>query len=115
GEKYALMSYIIFATSAIILYLMSTLYHSMAMGTKAKQVFKKLDHITIYLLIAGTYTPFSLLGIGGNIGLYIFIGLWVAALLGIFLNIFAFGKYRLFHMILYLAMGWVAIFFLPQI
>lgn len=110
-----LMAYIVFAVSAIILYMMSTLYHSMSMESKAKRIFQKLDHITIYLLIAGTYTPFSLIGIGGETGLYIFIGLWVAALIGILLNVFAFGKYRVFHMILYVAMGWVAVFFMPQI
>ena len=115
GERYELMSYIIFAVSAIILYLMSTLYHSMAMETKAKQIFRKLDHITIYLLIAGTYTPFSLLAIGGETGLWIFIGLWATAFIGTLLNIFAFGKFRALHMILYLGMGWVAIFFMPQI
>ncbi len=71
--------------------------------------------MTIYLLIAGTYTPFSLLAIGGTLGNIICIFLWVGSAFGILLNIFAFGRFRLFHMILYVLLGWIAIFFLPQI
>ncbi|MDY0063741.1 MAG: hemolysin III family protein [Bacilli bacterium] len=111
----ALASYITFAVSSLILYTMSTLYHAFALGKTAKNLFQKFDHMTIYLLIAGTYTPFSLLAIGGPIGIGICIFLWVGCAVGFMLNLFAFGKFRILHMILYIALGWVAIFFFPEI
>lgn len=111
----SLFSYIIFAVSAIILYTNSTIYHALSLGTKAKGLFRKFDHLTIYILIAGTYTPFTLLALGGTLGLVLCIALWACALIGILLTIFAFGQFRALHIFLYVAMGWVAIFFLPQI
>lgn len=115
GSTVAILSYLVFTISALILYLSSTLYHSLALGNLAKLLFNKIDHMTIYLLIAGTYTPFSLLVIGGSLGTMVCIILWSGALLGMLLNLFAFGKFRLFHMILYVFLGWIAIFFLPEI
>lgn len=114
-QPYELQSYLIFSLSAFILYTMSTLYHSLPLGHKAKQIFQRFDHMTIYILIAGTYTPFSLLAIGGAIGIWVCIGLWIAGCIGLLLNLFAFGRFRILHMTLYVAMGWVAIFFMPQI
>ncbi len=115
GTTQAILSYLTFTISAIILYLMSTLYHALALGELAKKIFQKFDHMTIYLLIAGTYTPFSLLAIGGTLGTVICILLWTGCAVGLLLNLFAFGRFRLFHMILYVFLGWIAIFFLPQI
>lgn len=115
GSTIEMVSYLTFGASALVLYLMSTLYHAFTLGKKPKRLFQKFDHMTIYILIAGTYTPFSLLAIGGKTGLYLCLGLWSGALIGILLNLFAFGKFRFFHMFLYVALGWVAIFFLPQI
>ncbi len=115
GTTKAILSYLAFAVSALILYLSSTLYHSLSLGNLAKLLFNKIDHMTIYLLIAGTYTPFALLAIGGKIGNIICLILWSGAILGMLLNLFAFGRFRLFHMILYVVLGWFAIFFLPDI
>jgi len=115
GNDKALLSYLIFAISSLLLYLMSTIYHALALGTKAKALFQKFDHLTIYLLIAGTYTPFSLLAISEKMGLFVCIFLWVGALVGSLLTIFAFGKYRAFHIILYILLGWIAIFFIGDI
>lgn len=114
-DSLALVSYLVFAGSAILLYTMSTLYHALPLGSKAKQVFQKLDHMTIYALIAGTYTPFTLLVIGGTLGSILCIVLWVSALFGMLLNLFFFKRFRLLHMSLYVIMGWVAVFFIPQI
>ncbi|MFA5542588.1 MAG: hemolysin III family protein [Bacilli bacterium] len=115
GTTVEIMSYIIFALSGITLYTMSTLYHSFRLGGQTKLLFQKFDHMTIYLLIAGTYTPFALIGIGGEIGLNVFVFLWVGSIFGLLLNLFAFGRFRLLHMFLYVALGWVAIFFMDEI
>lgn len=110
-----LSAYIVFGITAIILYTMSTLYHSLFLGTRAKQIFQRFDHMTIYLLISGTYTPFTLLVIGGELGKVLFYVLWIGATIGLLLNLFWFGRFRALHMILYVVLGWVAIFFMPQI
>ena len=115
GTTKEILAYLAFSVSAIILYLMSTLYHSLALGELSKKLFHKFDHMTIYLLIAGSYTPFSLLAIGGTRGTVICIFLWIGCLIGLLLNLFAFGRFRVFHMILYISLGWIAILFLPQI
>lgn len=109
------VSYGIFALSSLLLYTMSTLYHSFVLGHSTKAIFQKIDHISIYLLISGTYTPFSLIAIGGSTGIWLCSFLWGASLIGIILNIIAFGKYRFIHIFLYVFLGWIAIFFLPQI
>lgn len=108
-------SFIVFGLSAIILYMMSTLYHSLSLGKLAKTIFQRFDHMSIYILIAGTYTPFSLLGLGGSLGIGMCIFLWSVAFFGLMLNLFAFRRYHTLHVILYVAMGWVAIFFIPDI
>lgn len=115
GSTLEIISYLVFGICALTLYTMSTLYHAFALGKKTKMLFQKFDHMTIYLLIAGTYTPFSLLAIGGKTGLYLCLFLWGGSLIGLLLNLFAFGRFRFLHMFLYVALGWVAIFFLPEI
>lgn len=115
GSTLELISYIVFGLSSLTLYTASTLYHSFRLGRKTKALFQKFDHISIYLLIAGTYTPFSLVLIGGTTGIYICMFLWIGALSGLLLNVFAFGRYRALHMILYVALGWVAVLFMPEI
>lgn len=114
-DQLHLVAYSVFAMSAILLYTMSTLYHSLFLGTKAKQIFQRFDHMTIYFLISGTYTPFTLLVIGGKLGLILFYVLWIGSTIGLLLNLFWFGRFRALHMILYVVLGWIAIFFLPQI
>jgi hemolysin III len=115
GTKLEVTSYLVFTMSALLLYMMSTLYHAFSLGKKTKSIFQKFDHMTIYLLIAGSYTPFSLIAIGGETGIGICIFLWVGCLSGLLLNLFAFGRFRFLHMFLYVALGWVAILFMPQI
>lgn len=109
-----LTSSIIFGSTLILLYTSSTLYHAIT-NEKAKKVFQILDHCTIYLLIAGTYTPYALLSIGGKPGWLIFIIIWISALIGILLNAINLSKFRILSIILYIAMGWAIAFYLPQL
>jgi hemolysin III len=112
---YPNLAYIIYCLSALTLYLSSTLYHGLPLGSKAKYLFHKFDRMSIYLLIAGTYTPLTLISIGGSTGLTLFIILWVGSAIGIFLNFYKFGRFQLLHMFLYVFLGWIAIFNLKTI
>lgn len=109
-----LASSIIFGATLILLYISSTLYHALT-NEKAKKVFQILDHCTIYLLIAGTYTPYALLTIGGKAGWLIFVVIWLSALFGILLNSINLIKFRKISIALYVAMGWAIAFYIPQL
>lgn len=115
GQTLNIIAYVIYSMSAFLLYFCSTMYHGLPLGSKSKRLFNKFDHMSIYLLIAGTYTPLTLVTIGGNLGIGLCIFLWVGATLGFILNLFFFGKFKLFHMFLYVALGWVAIFYIKTI
>jgi hemolysin III len=99
----------IFGASAILLYLSSTLYHSLS-RTRAYRVMRSLDHGSIYLLIAGTYTPFTLIGLRGPLGWTLFAVVWACAVAGVVIKSFAAGKWAVVSTAMYLAMGWAAIF-----
>lgn len=102
-------SYWIYGLSMIILFAASALYHAFSF-TKLKDLFQKIDHASIYLLIAGSYTPYLVLVIGGKIG-YLFLAIiWLAAIAGIVFEVIWTNHYPKLSTILYLAMGWVAIF-----
>ena len=109
GNVYAVVSSAIYGSTSIILYLMSTLYHSFK-PNNAKRVFRIIDHCSIYLLIAGTYTPFALVALPKALGWTIFGVEWGCAIIGIVLNSVDLKKYKVFSMILYLVMGWMIIF-----
>lgn len=103
-------SIIIYSLSIVILYLMSTLYH--ALRGKAKRVFRRFDHLTIYILIAGSYTPFCLVALEGNaIGWVIFAIVWGVALLGIIFNAIMLNNkiVRVLSYISYVVIGWIII------
>lgn len=97
-----------FGVSLILVYLTSTLYHA-ANKPRLRRVFNTLDHIAIYFLIAGTYTPFILLFVSTFSGYGVLIGLWSVALVGLVYKIFATGKHKFISTMLYLAMGWAAL------
>lgn len=99
----------IFGASIIILYTMSTLYHAITNKT-AKAVFRILDHTTIFILIAGTYTPICLVTLGGWLGWTIFGVQWGVAALGITLNAVSIERFKVFSMIGYITLGWCVIF-----
>jgi hemolysin III len=99
----------IFGASAILLYLSSTLYHSLSY-TRAYRVFRSLDHGSIYLLIAGTYTPFTLLGVRGALGWTLFGIVWSCALVGVVLKSLYVGRWAVASTAMYLIMGWACVF-----
>ncbi len=100
----------IFGATMIMLYLVSTLYHALGVN-KAKKIFQVFDHCTIFLLIAGTYTPISLLCFGGSTGWLMFGIVWGVAVLGIALTAVDLHRFRVFSMICYLGLGWFVVFF----
>jgi len=99
----------IYGSTLIILYCMSTLYHAITNKT-ARTVFRIFDHTSIYLLIAGTYTPITLITLRGAIGWVLFGIVWGVAVLGITLNAISIEKFRKFSIISYILMGWAVVF-----
>ena len=98
----------IYGSSLVILYCMSTLYHALTNKT-ARSVFRVFDHTSIYLLIAGTYTPITLVTLKGALGWVIFGIVWGIAVLGIVLNSISIDKFRKFSIISYIVMGWTVV------
>ncbi len=109
GDVWHIVSFSIFGVSLIVLYAASTLYHS-AKKSELRSRLKIIDHASIYVLIAGTYTPFTLVTLNGTIGWVIFGTSWALALTGIILKLFFTGKYNLISTIMYVLMGWIIIF-----
>jgi len=109
GDVWHIVSFSIFGASLIILYAASTFYHS-AKKSEIRNRLKIIDHASIYVLIAGTYTPFTLVTLNGTIGWVIFGTSWGLALTGIILKLFFTGRYNLISTIMYVLMGWVIVF-----
>ncbi len=109
SNAWGVVSSCIYGASLIILYTMSTLYHSFT-NKKAKAFFRIMDHNTIFLLIAGTYTPITLYFLGGVTGWILFGIVWGAAIFGIVMNSINLEKARIPSIFCYVAMGWVIIF-----
>jgi len=105
----AIVASSIYGSTLILLYTMSTLYHSLKVNN-AKRVFQIIDHCCIFLLISGTYTVYTLVVLGGTVGWTLFSIVWGATILGIIVNSIDINKFKKLSMILYLAMGWVIIF-----
>lgn len=108
-NAWGVVSSCIYGATLIILYTMSTLYHSLT-NAKAKAFFRIMDHNTIFLLIAGTYTPITLYFLGGVTGWILFAIVWGAAVIGIIINSINLEKARIPSIFCYVAMGWVIIF-----
>ncbi len=112
GNVYGVVSGTIYGVTMIILYTMSSIYHGLSPKIKSKKVFQILDHCSIFLLIAGSYTPFALCVIREYdvfTGWLIFGIIWALAILGIVLNAIDIKKFKVFSMICYLLMGWCII------
>jgi len=109
GDIWHIVSFSIFGTSLIILYAASTVYHS-AKKAQTRSRLRVLDHSSIYVLIAGTYTPFTLVTLNGTTGWTIFGVSWGLALSGIILKLFFTGKYKVASTLMYVFMGWIIIF-----
>jgi hemolysin III len=105
NDTWKILSSIVYGGVLVLLYTFSTLYHSLQ--GQSKKIFQKLDHIAIYLLIAGTYTPFALISLHGFWG-WLLLGLnWGLAIFGICLELWIGNKTRFFSLFLYLIMGWM--------
>lgn len=109
GETRDVVACAVFGVTLVALYAASTLYHSLPPG-RAKEVFRRLDHAAIFLLIAGTYTPFALVTIGGDWGLGLFLFVWAVGLVGIGLKLFLPHRFERLSIVAYLVMGWTIIF-----
>lgn len=111
-DIYGVISGSIYGATMIILYMMSSIYHGLSPKCKGKKVMQVLDHCTIFLLIAGSYTPFALCTFreyNTATGWIIFGIIWAMAILGIVLNAIDLKKYKVFSMICYIGMGWAII------
>ncbi len=109
GDAWHVLSCTIYGITLVLLYTASTLYHSLR-NARLKRAMKVVDHASIFLLIAGTYTPFLLVPLRGPWGWTFFGLVWGIALAGIVLKLFWTGRFRLLSTLMYLAMGWIVVF-----
>lgn len=109
-----MISFPIFGVSLILLYLASTLYHASKEPQKRFKL-KVFDHAAIYILIAGSYTPFTLVSLNGETGWLIFSMVWVMAFTGIILKLFFTGKFKIVSTAMYVLMGWLIVFYFQDL
>jgi hemolysin III len=115
GDPWLLGSFAVFGTTMVLLYTMSTLYHSFH-PPGLKKLFQLFDHIAIYLLIAGTYTPYMLVSLRQGDGVAIMAAVWALALLGILSEVFLHGRaVKVGQLAIYLGMGWACSLDLPEL
>ncbi|WP_295578488.1 hemolysin III family protein [uncultured Lamprocystis sp.] len=113
GEATRIVSFSVYGATLFLLYLSSTLYHSLR--GRAKDFFQVMDHHAIYLLIAGTYTPFTLVALKGKTGWWLFGAVWALAVAGMVIDTLRGGGGRLLSVAIYLLMGWLILFALGPI
>lgn len=113
GDPWKIVSVAIYGSTLVLLFSFSTLYHSLK--GRAKSIFRKFDHVSIYALIAGTYTPFTLVTLRGGWGWTLFGMVWGLAILGTILDILHREGSRALQMVIYLVMGWLVIVATPQL
>ena len=109
GNVWHIVSFSIFGTSLVVLFAASTFYHSVK-KPELRNKLRIIDHVSIYIFIAGTYTPFTLVTLNGPIGWSIFGTAWGLALTGIILKLFFTGKYKIISTLMYVFMGWIIVF-----
>ncbi|GIV60395.1 MAG: hemolysin [Rhodothermaceae bacterium] len=114
GDGRSVVSSLIYGGALVFLYTASTLYHGVR-RPRLKNLFRLLDHIGIYVLIAGSYTPFTLVTLRDDRGWVLFCLIWGLALAGILYKLFSRRRYRWFSVVFYLLMGWLAVFYLGPI
>lgn len=107
-------SYLVYGLSLMVLYFASTVYHSATSDVNRYRL-NIFDHSAIYVLIAGTYVPYALIGMGGNIGTGLVVAVWIIAILGIIFKIFFIGRFRIASTIGYVLMGCVIAFVSPYL
>ena len=109
-----LFAVIVFGISIILLYTFSALYHALT-NIRAKYFFKIMDHASIYLLIAGSYTPFLVIAVRGSLGNGLLIFVLILALSGILFKVFFTGRFKLVSVLLYIVMGWMSVLFMGKL
>ncbi|SFQ43045.1 hemolysin III [Lachnospiraceae bacterium XBB1006] len=114
GSGSAIASGLVFGLSLIILYAMSATYHGVRPGI-AKRILRICDHCTIFVLIAGSYTPFTLITLHGRTGYTLFGIIWAMAVIGILLNAIDLERFKGISMVCYLVMGWCVVFTFPEL
>ncbi len=114
SDFWEIASFIIYAFSLIILYAASTFYHA-AKKPKKRRMLNIFDHAAIYVLIAGSYSPFCLVALKSYLGFYMFIAVWVFASTGIVLKLFFTGRFDKISTAMYLLMGWQVLFFIKPL
>ncbi|MFT5166685.1 MAG: hemolysin III [Saprospiraceae bacterium] len=112
-QGYHIFGLALFCFSLLMVYTSSTIYHCVK-GNWQKYVLKKIDHISIYLLIGGTHTPFVLLYLDNDFGRNYLITLWGLILIGILYKIFLIGRWKWFSLAFYIFLGWMAVFIIPS-
>ncbi|MDP5255651.1 MULTISPECIES: hemolysin III family protein [unclassified Vibrio] len=113
SEELTLMSIAVYGASLVTLFTASTLYHSIFIA-RARRWLKVFDHCAIYLLIAGTYTPFLLIGLGTPLAMGLIWVIWFVALIGVLFKLRFVGRYKRFSVALYLLMGWLSLIAIYQ-
>jgi hemolysin III len=113
-EFWETMSFIIYGLSLLMLYAASTFYHA-AQNPRKRRRLNILDHAAIYVLIAGSYSPFCLVALETNLGWYLFIAVWIFAIVGVILKLFFTGRFDKISTVIYLLMGWQVLFFIQPL
>jgi hemolysin III len=108
GDPWAIVSFSVYGTSLVLLYMASTLYHSFR-SPKLKIFFKQMDHAMIYILIAGSYTPLMLILMRGGWGWSMFGVVWGLAIVGVVFKFLFIGRFKIASILIYLAMGWIIV------
>ena len=111
----AQISAVIFATTAALLFGTSALFHRGSWSPRVKGLLRRMDHSNIYLIIAGTYTPFAVLSLPPGKGRTLLLIVWVGAMAGVIFRVFWIGAPRWLYTSVYVGIGWIAIFFLPDL
>ncbi|HLE50562.1 MAG TPA: hemolysin III family protein [Anaerolineales bacterium] len=114
GNVYQIVSFSIYGATLVVLYLASTLYHGFQ-NPRLKRVFKVFDHASIYLLIAGTYTPFLLVGLRGRWGWTFLIIIWGLAILGVSFKALFIDRFHKLSVLAYILMGWLSVVMIKEL
>lgn len=116
GTVWHIVSFSIFGASLILLYTASSIYHLLTVGEKGLKILRKIDHMMIYVLIAGTYTPICLIPLRGGWGWSLLASIWGIAMVGIILKLLWFDAPRWLYTLFYVVMGWlIVIAFVPLV
>lgn len=114
GDFWSIFSCAVYGSTLVVLYAASTFYHAFQ-SERVKHILRIADHCAIYLLIAGTYTPFTLISLQGTLGWTIFGVVWGLAVIGMILKVLFFDRFELFSTLLYIAMGWLVLIAIEEL